>query len=58
MARCMQSLRDISEMLRQDTPETGYMVKQRLGEWKVLPKRLVPLFLAYCKDPRTATLLA
>mmetsp|Transcript_47547 Transcript_47547/g.85848 ORF Transcript_47547/g.85848 Transcript_47547/m.85848 type:complete len:1148 (+) Transcript_47547:102-3545(+) len=50
---CMSCLADISIALKHDSrePERGYQVHLKLGEWKVLPSHLVPLFAAYREDP-------
>jgi len=47
---CMNCLKDILIALKQDTQESGNMVHLKLGEWKVLPEHLVPLFAAYRED--------
>jgi len=52
---CMTCLKDILIALKQDSPEQGYLAHLKLGEWKVLPEHLVPLFAAYREDREMAT---
>lgn len=47
-------LKDILIALRQDTPQQGYLVHLKLGEWKTLPNHLVPLFVSYRQVPEIA----
>eukprot|EP00434_Breviolum_minutum_P013824 symbB.v1.2.012189.t2/scaffold835.1/size159100/16 len=53
--QCLTSLLDLDKMLKEDSPESGYMVRQKLGEWQVLPRRIIPLFLSYPKDSELVT---
>lgn len=51
---CKTCLKDILIALRQDSREQGYLAHLKLGEWKVLPEHLVPLFAAYREDKEMA----
>jgi len=51
---CMNCLKDLLIALKQDTKETGNLVHLKLGECKVLPEHLVPLFAAYREDREMA----
>lgn len=46
----LSCLRDLQINLKQDTQESGYAVHLKLGDWKVLPDHLVPLFTSYRED--------
>lgn len=53
---CMTSLGDVDVLLKQhDSPENGYMLRRKLGEWQVLRTRIIPLFIAYFKDSELVT---
>jgi hypothetical protein len=52
---CMNCLKDLLIALKQDTRESGNLVHLKLGEWKVLPEHLVPLFAAYREDREMST---
>ncbi|CAJ1336778.1 unnamed protein product [Effrenium voratum] len=41
--------------MTQDSPETGYIIRHKLGEWKVVSQRIIPLFISYHKEPEVAT---
>eukprot|EP00449_Zooxanthella_nutricula_P029115 CAMPEP_0198551132 /NCGR_PEP_ID=MMETSP1462-20131121/76125_1 /TAXON_ID=1333877 /ORGANISM="Brandtodinium nutriculum, Strain RCC3387" /LENGTH=892 /DNA_ID=CAMNT_0044281767 /DNA_START=16 /DNA_END=2690 /DNA_ORIENTATION=- len=51
---CLASLKDLTVMLKHDRLELGHPVRVKLGELKVLPDNLVPLFQAFREDPDIA----
>jgi len=53
--QCLTALLDLDKMLEEDSPESGYVVRQQLGEWQVLRRRMIPLFVSYQKDSELAT---
>mmetsp|Transcript_127390 Transcript_127390/g.318003 ORF Transcript_127390/g.318003 Transcript_127390/m.318003 type:complete len:1141 (+) Transcript_127390:68-3490(+) len=52
---CLSCLKDLHIALKHDSPEAGHMVHLKLGEWKVLPNHLVPLFTSYREDPEISS---
>mmetsp|Transcript_19341 Transcript_19341/g.34440 ORF Transcript_19341/g.34440 Transcript_19341/m.34440 type:complete len:1151 (-) Transcript_19341:75-3527(-) len=52
---CLSCLTDIKITLKNDTPQTGYCYRRKLGEWQVLSNHLVPLFTSYREDQEIST---
>jgi hypothetical protein len=47
---CLDCLRDLRVLLKNDGPETGNVVTLKLGQWKVVKNHIIPLFEAYRDD--------
>jgi len=54
---CMTCLMDILGILNKDSEEKGFITHLKLGEWKVLPEHLIPLFAAYREDKELSNLV-
>jgi len=54
---CISCMRDLQIALKHDVAETGHVIRLKLGEWKVLPNHLVPLFTSYREDSDISSLV-